>query len=106
MDLNISTYISYNFSLNKYKSEIIFHYILYILKTVFKLKYVEAGLIASLQLCKIWILRQIFTTAEPYRNLQSSTLVGTQILKKLLPFKILLEKTVCKETVRIYVSIF
>jgi len=34
-----------------------------------------------------------FTTVELYRNLQSSTLVGTQLLKKLLPFKILLEKT-------------
>jgi hypothetical protein len=49
LDLNINTYISYNFSLKKYKIEIILHFILYMLTTVFKLKYVEAGLIASLQ---------------------------------------------------------
>lgn len=42
-----------------------------------------------------------FTTAELHRNLQISTLVGTQILKKLLPFNILLEKTARIESVRI-----
>jgi len=46
-----------------------------------------------------------FTTAELYRNLQNSTLVGTQMLKMLLPFKVLLEKTASVERVRVYVSI-
>lgn len=79
MGLNIN--ISHNFSLNKYKREIIFYYILYILKTVFKLEYVEAGLIATLQWWKIWILLQIYCSWTVQRSAKFNTGRDTNIEK-------------------------
>jgi hypothetical protein len=79
--INIYIYISHSGSLNKYKSESLLHYILYTLKTVFKLKYVEAGLIASLQWCKIWIEHQIYYSWSVQKSAKFNTGRDTNIEK-------------------------